>query len=66
MLILDYNSCIHNYLVDHITGQILGPQQRMIVSYNIERKLLRRCITGIPMFFFVYFSVNVLIFISYT
>ena len=31
-------SCIYtgNHSVDHITGQILGPQQRMIVSIRIE------------------------------
>lgn len=33
-------SCIYNYSVDYITGQILGPQQRMIVSNRIERKPL--------------------------
>jgi hypothetical protein len=33
-------SCIYNHSVDHITGQILGPQQRMIVSIRIERKSL--------------------------
>lgn len=30
-------SCIRNYLVDQITGQILGPQQRMSVNNGIER-----------------------------